>query len=211
MDPPPRDFCWHLDVELVFSRTVRNQWSYVLSQGSPTSGTLCLRIWGGADVIIIECNALKSSWNHPPAPAQWKNCLSWNLSLVPERLGTAVLSHQACCTWLQQPHVCVCVCVCVCVSHSIVSDSSTPWTVAQGILQARILKRVVISSSKGSSQPRDWTEVSCMAGGFFTVWATREALCMCAYMCIYIYVCVYIYVCIHTHTHTHTQRNIIYS
>ena len=120
MDPPPRDFCWHLDVELVFSRTVRNQRSYVLSQGSPTSGTLCLRIWGGADVIIIECNALKSSWNHPPAPAQWKNCLSWNLSLVPERLGTAVLSHQACCTWLQQPHVCVCVCVCVCESLNCV-------------------------------------------------------------------------------------------
>ena len=30
-------------------------------------------------------------------------------------------------------------------------------------------------SSRGSSQPRDWTQVSHIAGGFFTVWATREA------------------------------------
>ena len=30
-------------------------------------------------------------------------------------------------------------------------------------------------SSRGSSQPRDWTEVSCIAGSFFTIWATREA------------------------------------
>ena len=29
--------------------------------------------------------------------------------------------------------------------------------------------------SRGSSQPRDWTQVSCIAGGFFTSWATREA------------------------------------
>ena len=30
-------------------------------------------------------------------------------------------------------------------------------------------------SSKGSSQPSDQTQVSCIAGGFFTTWATREA------------------------------------
>ena len=37
-----------------------------------------------------------------------------------------------------------------------------------GILQARILERVAIPFSRGSSQPRDQTEVSCIAGGFFT-------------------------------------------
>ena len=37
-----------------------------------------------------------------------------------------------------------------------------------GILQARILEWVAISFSKGSSQPRDWTQVSHIAGGFFT-------------------------------------------
>ena len=45
-----------------------------------------------------------------------------------------------------------------------------------GILQARILKWVAFSFSRGSSQPRDQTQVSCIVGGFFTSWATREAL-----------------------------------
>ena len=43
-----------------------------------------------------------------------------------------------------------------------------------GILQARILEWVAMPFS-GSSRPRDWTWVSCIAGRFFTVWATREA------------------------------------
>ena len=45
-----------------------------------------------------------------------------------------------------------------------------PW-----ILQPRILERVAMPSSRGSSQTRDWTKVSHFAGGFFTIWATREA------------------------------------
>ena len=44
-----------------------------------------------------------------------------------------------------------------------------------GILQARILEWVTFPFSRGSSQRGDWTQVSCIAGGFFTSWATREA------------------------------------
>ena len=44
-----------------------------------------------------------------------------------------------------------------------------------GILQARILEWVAFPFSKGSSQPRDQTQVSRIAGGFFTSWATSEA------------------------------------
>ena len=44
-----------------------------------------------------------------------------------------------------------------------------------GILQARILEWVAFSLSRGSSQPRDRTQVSHTAGEFFTSWATREA------------------------------------
>ena len=44
-----------------------------------------------------------------------------------------------------------------------------------GILQARTLEWVAVSFSRGSSQPRDQTQVACIAGGFFTSWATREA------------------------------------
>ena len=44
-----------------------------------------------------------------------------------------------------------------------------------GILQARILEWVVFPFSSGSSWPRNWTGVSCIAGRLFTSWATREA------------------------------------
>ena len=37
-----------------------------------------------------------------------------------------------------------------------------------GILQARILEWVAFPFSRGSSQPRDRTQVSHIAGGFFT-------------------------------------------
>ena len=52
---------------------------------------------------------------------------------------------------------------------------SPPGFSVYGILQARILEWVAISCSKGSSWPRDWTHVSCIAEGFFTHWATWEA------------------------------------
>ena len=45
-----------------------------------------------------------------------------------------------------------------------------------GILQARILEGVAFPFSRGSSQPKDHTQVSCIAGGFFTSWATRKLL-----------------------------------
>ena len=41
------------------------------------------------------------------------------------------------------------------------------------VLQARILKWVALPFSRGSSQPRERTQVSHIAGGFFTSWATR--------------------------------------
>ena len=44
-----------------------------------------------------------------------------------------------------------------------------------GILQARILEWVAYPFSRGSFWPRNWAWVSCIAGGFFTNWATREA------------------------------------
>ena len=43
------------------------------------------------------------------------------------------------------------------------------------ILQARMLDSVTFPSSRGSPQPRDWTQVSRVAGWFFTSWAPREA------------------------------------
>ena len=60
-------------------------------------------------------------------------------------------------------------------SCSVVSDSLWPHGLVHGILQAIILEWVAFPFSRGSSQPRDWTQVSHIAVGFFTSWATREA------------------------------------
>ena len=70
-------------------------------------------------------------------------------------------------------HFSKCVHSCAVLSHSVVSHSLRlheleparllcPW-----ILQARILEWIAMHSSRGSSQPRDWTKVSCIAGRFF--------------------------------------------
>ena len=54
-------------------------------------------------------------------------------------------------------------------------DCSLPGSSIHGIFQARVLEWVAISFSRRSSWPRDWTQVSCVAGRCFTFWATREA------------------------------------
>ena len=61
-------------------------------------------------------------------------------------------------------------------SHSVVSDSlRSHGLYSLWILQSRILEWVAIPFSRGSSQPRDRTQFSHIAGRFFTSWATREA------------------------------------
>ena len=73
----------------------------------------------------------------------------------------------------------------LCCSQSLDCVFATPWTVAHqaplfiGILQARILEWIAMPPSRESSQPRDRTQFSCIAGRFFTVWATREAQIYC--------------------------------
>ena len=74
----------------------------------------------------------------------------------------------------------VCACVKVtqlCLTLCNPMDCSLPGASVCGILQARILESVAIPFSRGSSQPRDRSQVSRTAGGFFTIWATREAQC----------------------------------
>ena len=60
-------------------------------------------------------------------------------------------------------------------SRSVVSDSLRPMEcIVHGILQARILEWAAFPFSRRSSQPRNRTQVSCIAGGFFTGWATKS-------------------------------------
>ena len=58
----------------------------------------------------------------------------------------------------------------LCLTLCDLLDCSLPGSSVHGILQARILEWVATSSSRGSSQPRDRTRISCVstAGGFFT-------------------------------------------
>ena len=80
------------------------------------------------------------------------------------------------------------------VSCSVASNSlwphglSPPGSSVHGIHQTRILEWVAIPISRGSSQSRDQTWVSCIAGRFFTIWTKYWArACVC--------------VCIHIHTY----------
>ena len=84
-----------------------------------------------------------------------------------------------------------------CLTFCSSMDCSPPGSSVLGILQARILKWVSVPFSRGSSWPRDQTQVSCIAGRFFTIWATREAL----YMYVYVYMYIYAYAYKHTHTY----------
>ena len=81
-------------------------------------------------------------------------------------------------TWESLVHTCKvkmlvtqsCVTLCDPMGCSLLGSS------VHGILQARILEWVAISFSRGSSWPRTQTRVSCIAGRFFTIWTTREAV-----------------------------------
>ena len=81
---------------------------------------------------------------------------------------TLLKSVNTCSNWTQVKVVQSCPTLCNPVDYNLPGNS------VHGILQARILEWVVIPFSRGSSQPRDQTLVSCIAGRFFTIWATRE-------------------------------------
>ena len=78
--------------------------------------------------------------------------------------------------------LCLSMCVCMClVAQSCPTlwdpmDCSPPGSFVHWILQARMLEWVAISFSRGSFLPRDWIQVSCIAGRFFIIWATKESL-----------------------------------
>ena len=106
---------------------------------------------------------------HPCNEGLWKTlqgnpsmgtvCLAWSPLPCPSmvRAAMSVLVTQLCPT-LCYPMDC------------------SPVSSVHGILQARILEWVAIPCSRGSSQPRDQTQVSPIAGRCVTTWATREAL-----------------------------------
>ena len=98
------------------------------------------------------------------------------LSLSPRPLSNSFSSHSSAKSYLpskSEPRIFRKVKVKVTQLYPTLCDPMD-YTV-HGILQARILQWVAILFSRGSSQPRNWTQVSCIASGFFTSWVTREA------------------------------------
>ena len=93
------------------------------------------------------------------------------------KVGMMILTSQGRCgEAAKAPGRRVCVCGLIIQSRPTLCDAtnySPPGSSVHGILQARIWEWVVMPSSRGSSQLRDWTQVSCIAGGYFTIWANR--------------------------------------
>ena len=89
------------------------------------------------------------------------------------------------CVWFLSLHIMLCVCMFIlkvkvlvgqsCLTLCKPMDCSPPGSSFHGILQARTLGWVDIPFSRGSSWSRNWTQVSCIADRFFTIWTTREA------------------------------------
>ena len=69
-------------------------------------------------------------------------------------------------------------------------DCSLPGSSVHGIFQATILEWIAIPFSRGSSQPRGQTWVSCTASRLFTIWATREDS-------VYVYYITYVHIILH--------------
>ena len=72
------------------------------------------------------------------------------------------------------------VCVCLCLVTPLCStlcdhmDCSQPGSSAHEDSPGKNTGVGAMPSSRGSSQPRDWTQISHITGGFFTIWATRK-------------------------------------
>ena len=66
------------------------------------------------------------------------------------------------------------------VAHSCPTLCDPVDCTVHGILQGRTLEWVAFPSSRGSFQPRDRTQVSCIAGGFFTCWAISSGQFSCS-------------------------------
>ena len=133
---------------------------------------------------------MRTQWEESLPSVRWNQALTWhqicqslelrllrlpelsNVRLLLSRLvyGTAVQQPQ----WTKASppmHSNTLLCGLVAKSCSTLCDSmdcSSPSSSVHGISQARILQRVAIPFSRGSSQPRNQTRVSCLGGGLFT-------------------------------------------
>ena len=116
--------------------------------------------------------------------ATHSSILAWKIPMDKWAWRTTVHRVTKTQTWLKcfstQTHTSMCVCLVtqLCPTLWDPMDCSPSVFSIHGDSPSRILEWVAMPSSRESSQPRDWTQVSCIAGGFFTDWTTREAPCI---------------------------------
>ena len=127
--------------------------------------------------ITINCGKFWKRWGYQTTwPASWETCMQVRKQQLVPRPGIKPMSLALADGFLTTGPPGNFLQLTESESHSVVSDSLQPhglYTV-HGILQARILEGVAFPFSRGSSHPRDRTQVSLIAGGFFTSWATNE-------------------------------------
>ena len=131
---------------------------------------ICQNECGGIPTCCVNSVALGSVWGHT------LNILLPELEFILSLARSLTYEISLCCV--------LCSVAQSCPTLYNPMDCSP---LSMGVLQARILERVVIPSSRGSSQPRDRTQVSHTASRFFTIWATRKAQNTMEYLCYWIY------------------------
>ena len=94
-----------------------------------------------------------------------------------QSIGLQRLRHDWSDLALRHTSMCVCFVAQSCLTIWDPLGCSPPVSSIHGDSPSRILEWVAKSSSRASSHPRDWTQVSCRAGGSFIDWTTREAPC----------------------------------
>ena len=144
-------------------------------QSFPTSGSFQMRrlfTSGGQNIGVSASTSVLSMNIQDWFPLGWT---SW-ISLLSKGWNTCKPMADSCQCMEKTTTVLKVIQFSSVQSLSRVRLFATSWTYTlHAILQARILEWVPFPFSKGSSQPRHRTQVSHIAGRFFTSWATREA------------------------------------
>ena len=117
-------------------------------------------------ILITYCNNFPHY--QPSSPEQYI-CYSSSLHWY------AVIIQSPQFIYLVLYSLCFCLVAKLCPTLCNPVDCNPPDSSVHGISQARTLEWVAMPFSRASSQPRDQTQVSCIAGRFLTTWATREA------------------------------------
>ena len=165
----------------------------------PVQVTMMLAFLTSAVFVMLLCNhhllsCLHSwAWTSPEQrlcyPPLWRQHLAWDERVLRWRNGCPAFFSIRSEIWGQV--LCLIHCYWYIASYIIHESESEvtqscptlcdpmycrpPRSSIHGILQAKTLEWVAFSFSRGSSRPRDWTQVFCIAARRFTIWATREA------------------------------------